>query len=43
MALLYFDLIVDSTASVIYGTEPTLLESDRFSEISLDQSVDVDQ
>lgn len=43
MESLYFGLIADSTTSVIYGTEPTLLESDKFSEISLDQTVDVDQ
>lgn len=43
MESLYFGLIADSTTSVIYGTEPALLESDKFSEISLDQTVDVDQ
>lgn len=40
-----FDLSLyctDTTKSVIYGTEPAILESDKFSEISLDQS-DVDQ
>lgn len=32
----------DTPKSVIYGTESAILESDKFSEISLDQS-DVDQ
>ncbi|XP_031633170.1 uncharacterized protein LOC116346973 isoform X2 [Contarinia nasturtii] len=33
----------DATKSVIYGTEPpAALDSDKFSEISLDQSVDAD-
>lgn len=33
----------DSNKSVIYGTEPAVLDSDKFSEISLDQSVDAEQ
>lgn len=35
--------IADATKSVIYGTEPpAALDSDKFSEISLDQSVDAE-
>lgn len=30
----------DGKKSVIYGSEPTILDSDRFSEISLDQTAD---
>lgn len=33
----------DATKTVTYGTEPTALDSDKFSEISLDQSVDAEQ
>lgn len=35
--------MLDSTKSAIYGTEPAVLDSDKFSEISLDQSVDAEQ
>lgn len=35
--------MTDSTKSVIYGTESAVLDSDKFSEISLDQSVDAEQ
>lgn len=40
--LKFFSHPVDTPKSVIYGTESAILESDKFSEISLDQS-DVDQ
>lgn len=38
-----FIVIADATKSVIYGTEPpAVLDSDKFSEISLDQPVDAE-
>lgn len=36
----FCQIISDTKKSVIYGNEPAILDSDRFSEISLDQTVD---